>query len=288
MNGFFNINKEKGMTSSAVVGVVKGILRSRGIVTKVGHLGTLDPEGEGVLPIALGRATRLFDYFLDKTKVYRTIFSFGRTTDTLDATGVTTAVCEKIPTEAELLAAIPGLCGEVDQLPPAYSAKVVGGVRAYKLARQGEVPDLKPKRVRIEQIRLLERLDARTFRFEVTCGGGTYIRSIARDLGNAVGSLGIMDAIYRTQSGCFRIENACRLDDLRRSEDLAAQIIPMEAALTDFPALTVSPKEEVFVRNGVTIASKLSDGLYRLKMDGAVFGIAEVSGGRLTVRTRLI
>lgn len=288
MNGFFNINKEKGMTSSAVVGVVKGILRSRGIVTKVGHLGTLDPEGEGVLPIALGRATRLFDYFLDKTKVYRTIFSFGRTTDTLDATGVTTAVCEKIPTEAELLAAIPGLCGEVDQLPPAYSAKVVGGVRAYKLARQGEVPDLKPKRVRIEQIRLLERLDARTFRFEVTCGGGTYIRSIARDLGNAVGSLGIMDAIYRTQSGCFRIENACRLDDLRRSEDLAAQIIPMEAALTDFPALTVSPKEEVFVRNGVAIASKLSDGLYRLKMDGAVFGIAEVSGGRLTVRTRLI
>lgn len=288
MNGFFNINKEKGMTSSAVVGVVKGILRSRGIVTKVGHLGTLDPEGEGVLPIALGRATRLFDYFLDKTKVYRTIFSFGRTTDTLDATGVTTAVCEKIPTEAELLAAIPGLCGEVDQLPPAYSAKVVGGVRAYKLARQGEVPDLKPKRVRIEQIRLLERLDARTFRFEVTCGGGTYIRSIARDLGNAVGSLGIMDAIYRTQSGCFRIENACRLNDLRRSEDLAAQIIPMEAALTDFPALTVSPKEEVFVRNGVAIASKLSDGLYRLKMDGAVFGIAEVSGGRLTVRTRLI
>lgn len=288
MNGFFNINKEKGMTSSAVVGVVKGILRSRGIVTKVGHLGTLDPEGEGVLPIALGRATRLFDYFLDKTKVYRTIFSFGRTTDTLDATGVTTAVCEKIPTEAELLAAIPGLCGEVDQLPPAYSAKVVGGVRAYKLARQGEVPDLKPKRVRIEQIRLLERLDARTFRFEVTCGGGTYIRSIARDLGNAVGSLGIMDAIYRTQSGCFCIENACRLDDLRRSEDLAAQIIPMEAALTDFPALTVSPKEEVYVRNGVAIASKLSDGLYRLRMDGAVFGIAEVSKGRLTVRTRLI
>ena len=288
MNGFFNINKEKGMTSSAVVGVVKGILRSRGIVTKVGHLGTLDPEGEGVLPIALGRATRLFDYFLDKTKVYRTIFSFGRTTDTLDATGVTTAVCEKIPTEAELLAAIPSLCGEVDQLPPAYSAKVVGGVRAYKLARQGEVPDLKPKRVRIEQIRLLERLDARTFRFEVTCGGGTYIRSIARDLGNAVGSLGIMDAIYRTQSGCFHIENAYRLDDLRRSEDLAAQIIPIEAALTDFPVLTVSPKEEVYVRNGVAIASKLSDGLYLLKMDGAVFGIAEVSGGRLTVRTRLI
>lgn len=288
MNGFFNINKEKGMTSSAVVGVVKGILRSRGIVTKVGHLGTLDPEGEGVLPIALGRATRLFDYFLDKTKVYRTIFSFGRTTDTLDATGVTTAVCEKIPTEAELLAAIPGLCGEVDQLPPAYSAKVVGGVRAYKLARQGEEPDLKPKRVRIEQIRLLEHLDARTFRFEVTCGGGTYIRSIARDLGNAVGSLGIMDAIYRTQSGCFHIENAYRLDDLRRSEDLAAQIIPIEAALTDFPVLAVSPKEEVFVRNGVAIASKFSDGLYLLKMDGAVFGIAEVSGGRLTVRTRLI
>lgn len=288
MKGFLNINKEKGMTSSAVVGVVKGILRSRGIVTKVGHLGTLDPEGEGVLPIALGRATRLFGYFLDKTKVYRTIFSFGRATDTLDATGVTTAVCEKIPTEAELLAAIPGLCGEVDQLPPAYSAKVVGGVRAYKLARQGEEPDLKPKRVRIEQIRLLERLDARTFRFEVTCGGGTYIRSIARDLGNAVGSLGIMDAIYRTQSGCFHIENAYRLDDLRRSEDLAAQIIPIEAALTDFPVLTVSPKEEVFVRNGVAIASKFSDGLYLLKMDGAVFGIAEVSGGRLTVRTRLI
>ena len=127
------------MTSSRVVGKVKGILRANGISgVKVGHTGTLDPDGEGVLPVAVGRATRLFDILSEKTKVYYTEFVFGKTTDTLDASGVVTALSEVVPEKNDILAVIPALIGDIDQIPPAYSAKSVDGRRAYDLAREGK------------------------------------------------------------------------------------------------------------------------------------------------------
>ena len=150
MKGFVNINKPSGMTSSDVVVKVRGILRrASGEKQKVGHLGTLDPIGTGVLPIAVGSATRLFDYMQEKVKVYRATFVFGQTTDTLDITGNITGECDVFPTKEQIDVAVSAIHAEIDQFPPHYSAKSVDGVRAYDFARKGIGVDLKPKRITI-------------------------------------------------------------------------------------------------------------------------------------------
>ena len=153
MKVFVNINKPSGMTSSDVVVKVRGILRkASGEKQKVGHLGTLDPIGTGVLPIAVGSATRLFDYMQEKVKVYRATFVFGQTTDTLDITGNITGECDVFPTKEQIDVAVSAIHGEIDQIPPQYSAKSVDGVRAYDFARKGIEVDLKPKRITIYYI----------------------------------------------------------------------------------------------------------------------------------------
>lgn len=274
LNGFINVNKEKGMSSAFVVTKLKRILKNKGIAfDKIGHTGTLDPDGEGVLPIALGKATRLFDYLLDKKKVYYTEFVFGKETDTLDESGVVTKECTKIPTEEEILSVLPSLEGEIDQIPPLYSAKSVDGRRAYDLARQGIEFELSPKRITIYNIKYLGKKDD-AFAFEITCSGGTYIRSIARDMAYAVESLGYMRYIKRIQSGQFSIDTAHTLGELEEL-DIESNIIKMESLLGSFARFDAPRGTERLLDNGVRMHLDVPDGIFTIYINGELTWMGE-------------
>ena len=213
ITGFFNINKPAGLTSAAVVSRVKRIVGQRDL----GHMGTLDPMATGVLIVAAGRkATKMFDVLHKKPKEYIAEFKFGVDTDTLDTTGAVTSSGGKIPDQNAIAAALPSQTGKIRQVPPAYSAKSVNGVKAYKLARRGEEIVLKPKEVEIYSFELLRQMGADTFEFKIGCGGGTYIRSMARDLGAALQTKCVMSALQRTKSCGFNIEDAVTLEELGR------------------------------------------------------------------------
>lgn len=288
LNGFINVNKEKGMSSAFVVTKLKRILRSRGIAfDKIGHTGTLDPDGEGVLPIALGKATRLFDYTLDKKKVYYTEFVFGKETDTLDESGVVIKECDKVVEISDILSVIPTLKGEIDQIPPLYSAKSVDGRRAYDLAREGKEFTLKPKRVTIYEIEYLG-VENGAYAFRITCSGGTYIRSIARDMAYAMGTLGYMRYIRREASGPFNIERAYTLKELE-SIDIEQNLIKMEEILVDMPRFDAPKGAERLLDNGVRMALKVPDGSFKMYIDDELTWIAEKNenDGRIDFKARL-
>ena len=212
MVGFFNINKPAGLTSAAAVSRVKRIVNQRDL----GHMGTLDPMATGVLIVAAGRAaTKMFDALHKKPKEYVAEFKFGIDTDTLDTTGTVLSAGGLVPDKEAIIKALPSQIGKIQQVPPAYSAKSVNGVKAYKLARQGKDFELKPKEVDIFAFELLEQTSADTFKFRIECGGGTYIRSIARDLGAALGTKCVMSALVRTKSAGFRIEDAVTPEELQ-------------------------------------------------------------------------
>ncbi|MCL2630449.1 MAG: tRNA pseudouridine(55) synthase TruB [Firmicutes bacterium] len=216
LNGFINLYKEAGMTSAKAVAITQGILKRKGFpVSKIGHLGTLDPDAEGVLPIALGKATKLFESFLKKKKVYFAKFLFGKTSDTLDASGIITEENNIITSLNEIQAVLPCFLGEIDQMPPNYSAKSVNGVRAYELARKGKEVNLSPKTVTIYSCEVLEKLSENLFSFRITCGGGTYIRALARDIAIKAGTVGLMQYLKREESGNFNIKDSKTLNDLR-------------------------------------------------------------------------
>ncbi|MBO7178225.1 MAG: tRNA pseudouridine(55) synthase TruB [Clostridia bacterium] len=288
LNGFINVNKEKGMSSAFVVTKLKRILRTRGIpFDKIGHTGTLDPDGEGVLPIALGKATRLFDYTLDKKKVYYTEFVFGKETDTLDESGVVIKESDKTVTEEEIKAVLPTLMGEIDQIPPLYSAKSVDGRRAYDLAREGKTFTLKPKRVSVYNVEYLGKKDD-AYAFRITCSGGTYIRSIARDMAYAMDTLGYMRYIRREQSGIFTIDRSYTLNELE-SVDIESNLIKMEEILVDLPRFDAPKGAEKLLDNGVRMMLKVPDGVFKTYIDGELVWLAErnAEDGRIDFKTRL-
>lgn len=288
LNGFINVNKEKGMSSAFVVTKLKRILRNRGIeFDKIGHTGTLDPDGEGVLPVAVGKATRLFDYLLDKKKVYYTEFVFGSETDTLDESGVVIKEGGRIPLEEEILGVLPTLEGEIDQIPPLYSAKSIDGRRAYDLARQGIKFELKPKRVTIYGIKYLGKKD-NAFAYEVTCSGGTYIRSIARDMAYALNTLGYMRYIKRIASGAFNIERAYTLKELE-SIDIEENLISIEEMLESFNRFDAPKGAERLLDNGVRMKLGVPDGVFTIYIDGELTWIAEKNAedGRIDFKARL-
>ncbi len=289
LNGFINVNKNGGMSSAFVVTRLKWLLRDKGYsFDKIGHTGTLDPDGEGVLPIALGKANRLFNYMLDKEKIYYTEFVFGKETDTLDASGAVIRECNKVPEESEILAVLESLCGEIDQIPPLYSAKSVDGRRAYDLARQGVAFELKPKKVTIYNIKYLGRR-GEAFAFEVTCSGGTYIRSIARDMASALGTLGYMRYIKRVQSGVFKIDKSYTLAELEAVQDISAIMVPLDELLVDYPSFEAPFGAEKLLNNAVRMKLDVPDGIFKLYIDGALIWLAEknVEDGRIDFKVRL-
>ena len=202
MSGFININKASGVSSAREVAIIKKLTG-----TPCGHMGTLDPMASGVLPVAIGKAARLFDFFLDKHKKYSATFRFGVDSDTLDTTGEIVENAGLVPEYAAVSEVLPQFTGEIMQLPPKYSAKNIGGRRGYELARAGVEFELKPKKVTVYSITLTGR-SGNEFTFDIECGGGTYIRSLARDIAVKLGTRAVMSALVRTQSGIFTIKNA--------------------------------------------------------------------------------
>ena len=281
MTGFINVDKAKGDSSAKAVAIIKKLSGM-----SCGHMGTLDPLATGVLPIAVGNATRLFDYFLTKRKTYVATFRFGEDYDTLDTTGTIITDGGRVPTVKEIEAVIPSLVGEIMQVPPKYSAKNVNGRRGYELARQGVDFELSPKKVNIYSIKLLKAEDERSFSFEIDCGGGTYIRSIARDMASALGTVAAMSSLVRTASGPFKIEDAIKLENLNK-DNISSHIIPCENLL---PFGSIYPKGSTAKKlfNGVAVESDYCDGTYKIyKENGEFYGLATADNGVLKVRTKL-
>lgn len=283
---FVNINKGQNMTSSDAVVVVRGIMRRvTGERYKVGHMGTLDPMATGVLPVAIGKATRLFDFLSEKRKTYLAEFVFGSTTDTLDAWGVETDSGGKIPTKDEIQAILPTLIGEIDQIPPTYSAKSIDGKRAYEYARKGVILELPAKRVNIFDIKLVGG-EGNRFKFEIVCGAGTYIRAIARDIASSLGTYGYMSALTRTSSGLFNLDNSVDIKEFEQNP--FDHLVTMEKALSFLPFFEIPVEYRKKVLNGIKLHfDNLPEGDFVATVDGNVIGIAEEVNGNLSIKLRL-
>ena len=280
-SGFINVNKAEGVSSAREVAVIK---RLTGL--PCGHMGTLDPMATGVLPVAVGNATRLFDFFLGKRKRYVAEFTFGFETDTLDTTGAVVKDGGTLPTMQQINSALPSLVGEYDQVPPAYSAKSVNGERGYKLARRGEQVTLPSKRVSVGEFCCLGQVSQAVFRFEIECGSGTYIRSLARDLAALVGTYATMNALCRTKSGPFEIEYSVETRQLDR-DNIYASLIPADSVLP-YPEVKLTAGEEKKYLNGVPVAAELAAGQYRIyRADGTFYGVGESDGINLKSRLKL-
>jgi len=278
-NGILNINKPSGVSSAAIVGKIK---RITGI--SCGHFGTLDPMASGVLPIGVGNATRLFDYLLQKEKVYTATFLFGADSDTLDSTGKI-VYGGKIPSESEILSILPSQIGEIMQEPPLYSAKSINGVRAYDLARKGVEFTLQKKKVIINSIKLNGKVSKDEYSFTISCGGGTYIRSIARDIATSLNTKAIMTSLIREQSGEFKIENSVKVEELTR-ENFENYLISTQSVLS-FPELKFSGIVAKRLADGLTQPCLAPDGLYKLWLNDNFYGIAEVENKKIKTKTKL-
>lgn len=284
MIGVIVVDKPQGVTSSNVVVKIKKILNEK----KVGHMGTLDPLASGVLPICIGKATRLFDLFLKKDKTYIAHFTFGETTPTLDRESEVNKTCKHIPNKNEIEEAIKNnFLGEILQIPPIHSSKKIGGQSAYSYARRGEKIDLPPNKVTIYDFKVLSQVDDRTYKFLITCSSGTYIRSLARDLGLATKSLATMSFLRRTRCGMFEIESAVKMDDLSL-ETIKDNILPIEDVLKDYDKINISRDIYLKIRNGINmpISGKLADEKVHLVMcEEKAVGLGKFIDKKLKITT---
>lgn len=281
MNGFINVDKEEGVSSAKEVARIKKLTGER-----CGHMGTLDPMATGVLPVAVGNAARLFDYFSDKKKKYIAEFKFGCDSDTLDTTGQITKSGQRVPTLSEVAAATENFVGKIEQIPPKYSAKNVNGRRGYELARRGIDFELPPKTVEIYSFRCLGVKDTDTFGFEIECGGGTYIRSLARDLAKTLSTCAVMSSLRRVQSGVFSEENAVKTCKLT-CENLSGYLIKTQDVLSfaEFYADNTDTKK---LLNGLSVPTSYADGIYKFFCsDGSFYGLAEAKNKFMKVKTKL-
>lgn len=286
--GWLVLDKPIGLSSSQAVGAVKRIWREAGRgKPKVGHGGTLDPLATGVLPVALGEATKLTGRMLDSDKAYEFDIRFGIATATDDAEGEVTGRSDKLPAPEEIEAVLSRFTGEIRQRPPAFSALKVAGERAYKLARAGEQVELAERAVAIRSLRLIGGADASTARFAVVCSKGTYVRSLARDIAEALGTVGHVSRLRRTRAGPFGIEQAITLDKLQefaKDQRLEAALLPLTAGLDDIPALTVDPGEAERLKRGQQLAGRPEpDGLHVATMDGVPVALVSVLRGLVRV-----
>jgi tRNA pseudouridine55 synthase len=256
VHGWLVLDKPLGMTSTTAVAAVKRLFNA----AKAGHAGTLDPLATGVLPIALGEATKTVSFAMDGAKAYRFTVRWGEATDTDDAEGEVIERCETRPTRAAIEAALPQFTGTIVQVPPRYSAIKLAGERAYDLARDGEMVEIEPRDVEVTSLVLVGVADPDHAEFEAECGKGTYVRAIARDLGRVLGCFGHVTALRRTKVGPFGPDHMIpleKLEALRNKADgreaLKECLLPVETALDDIPALAVGSAEAARLKQGQSV-----------------------------------
>ena len=303
LHGWIIIDKPLGMGSTNVVGWVKRALREAGEPkTRVGHGGTLDPLATGVLPIAIGEATKLAGRMLDATKIYDFTISFGSQTDTLDLEGKVIATSDHLPTRAEVEAILPRFTGPIEQVPPAFSALKVDGKRAYDLARAGEEVVLKMRAVTIFKLAVrpersrgtspgvstsLDTNGLESIPLSATVSKGTYIRSLARDIALALGTVGHVTMLRRTKAGPFTLDQAISLDFLDaavKSRGIDGAVLPLIAGLDDIPALPVTPDDAKLLRVGQRlVGNPAKSGLYLATDATRPIALVEVAAGDVKV-----
>ncbi|HTN09977.1 MAG TPA: tRNA pseudouridine(55) synthase TruB [Acetobacteraceae bacterium] len=292
LDGWLIVDKPQGLTSTDVVNRVRRWFDAQ----KAGHGGTLDPLATGLLPIAFGAATKTVPYIMDGTKLYRFTLRIGEARDTDDADGQVTATSDIRPTDEQLRAALPAFTGDIMQVPPVFSAIKVAGERAYDMAREGRAPVLEARPARVDRFELVERPDAETAIFEVQSGKGVYMRSLARDLAIACGTVGHVAALRRMRVGPFTEAQAIMLDKLQRAEDTPPTspdfLLPVVTALADIPALALTEAEAFGLKNGQAIslvdlmgriprAANPDGGLARAMAGTRVLGLCRLEDGWL-------
>ncbi|TSJ64287.1 tRNA pseudouridine(55) synthase TruB [Starkeya sp. 3C] len=288
IDGWVLLDKPVGMTSTQAVGAVKWLFSAK----KAGHAGTLDPLASGCLPIALGEATKTVPFVMDGRKVYRFTVRWGIETDTDDSEGQAVVTSELRPAREAILAVLEDFRGEIEQVPPAFSALKINGERAYDLARDGVEVQLAARTVVIHSLELIEQPDADHAVFEAECGKGTYVRSLARDFGRALGTRGHISALRRTRVGTFAEEELIPLARLREMSEAMDDAAPMQAlrpveiGLDSLPALRVSPAEASRLAHGQPIILRgrdapILEGPVAITAGGRLVALGEAEAGEI-------
>lgn len=284
ISGWLIVDKPAGLTSTAVVNKVRWALEAK----KAGHAGTLDPEATGVLAVALGEATKTVPFVTDALKAYVFTVRFGAATNTDDAEGEVIKTSQARPTDEEIKEALHSFVGDIQQVPPQFSAVKIDGERAYKRARDGEEMDIAARDLFVESLLLLNRTNADTAELELVCGKGGYVRSIARDLGDVLGCFGHVQTLRRTWSGPFEVEEAItfqQIEDIARSPDLDAHVMPLQLGLSELPCLKTTPEGATRLRNGnpglvLTSTAEYGDTCWAV-LDGQPIAVGTYKAGQL-------
>lgn len=291
IHGWIIIDKPGGLSSNAVVGRVRRLTGA----AKVGHAGTLDPMATGVLPMALGEATKIVSYLMDGAKAYRFTVRWGEQRNTDDAKGEVVATSDARPAKEQILAVLGNFIGDIEQVPPVFSAIKIEGKRAYALARADQAPEMKPRTIHIEDLKLLSVVDADHAEFEAVSGKGAYMRSLARDLGTALGTVGHIAQLRRIAVGPFDEKQAISLDkleSLRHSAPLSEHLLPVETVLDDILALALTETEARKLSQGqaipvLPVASRsplknIGQGdVVRVMAEGRLVALAKINGGEI-------
>ena len=278
-NGILIVNKPSGWTSQDVAAKLRGVFREK----RVGHGGTLDPMATGVLPVFLGRATRGVEFFEHAEKEYIATLRLGLVTDTQDITGTVLQQSEISISQAEIEAVLPQFRGEIEQIPPMYSAVKVGGRRLYEIARKGGEVERKPRAITIFALELLGGEGA-DWRLRVRCSKGTYIRTLCHDIGQALGCGGCMASLTRTMAGAYTLDQAHSMEEILSAEDKTALLLPVDSLFSAYPSLTVNEPAERKLRNGAAAAAReIPEGRFRVySRSGEFLLLGEVQADRLT------
>ena len=275
MNGIVIVDKPQGWTSQDVVAKLRGVFQTR----RIGHGGTLDPMATGVLPVFVGRGTRGVEFFEHAEKTYEAVLQLGITTDTEDTSGTVLEESEVHISETDFLAILPQFRGKIQQIPPMYSALKVNGQKLCDLARKGKEVERQPREIEIYKLECLE-FSGSTARLLVHCSKGTYIRTLCKDIGAALGCGGCMAALRRVTAGEYTIAEAVPLAELVEAENPEAYLRPVDSMFRNYPAMTLSPKQEIRCRNGNSFSITLADGTYRAyAQNGEFLMLAKVENG---------